>query len=171
VCDGLARLLAPILPVTADDLWRHLPGPREDSVHLARFPDVAGYAERDLAGAWERLIEVRTQVNAAIEEKRKAKDIGTSLGARVMLTASGPVAAILERHRADLPMLFIVSDVTLHADATDGADEVRVQVERASGVKCDRCWRYVPETRAEPELAGICDRCVDALGGRVRSLT
>jgi isoleucyl-tRNA synthetase len=171
VCDGLARLLAPILPVTADDLWRHLPGPREESVHLARFPEVAGFADRDLMGPWERLLEVRAQVNAALEAKRKAKEIGTSLGAKVVLTARGPVAALLEQYVADLPMIFIVSDVVLHAGATEGADEVDVTVERAPGVKCERCWRYVPETRPEPDLAGLCTRCVDALGDRVRSLS
>ena len=38
IADGLSRLLAPILPLTADELWRHLPGQREASVHLAEFP-------------------------------------------------------------------------------------------------------------------------------------
>jgi isoleucyl-tRNA synthetase len=164
MCDGLARLLAPILPVTADDLWRHLPGPREESVHLARFPDVAALADRELMGSWERLLEVRALVNAALEEKRKDKEIGTSLGARVILTARGPIAAHLERHLRDLPMLFIVSDVALHAGPADGADEVQVIVERAAGVKCERCWRYVPGTSAEPAWSGLCDRCIDAIG-------
>ena len=40
MCDGLARLLAPILPVTADDLWRYMPGQRIGSVHLEEFPAV-----------------------------------------------------------------------------------------------------------------------------------
>ena len=66
-------------------------------------------------GTWERLLAVRADVNAALEEKRKSKEIGTSLGARVTVTASGPIAALLEQHRAELPMLFIVSDVALHA--------------------------------------------------------
>jgi isoleucyl-tRNA synthetase len=164
MCDGLARLLAPILPVTADDLWLHLPGPREESVHLARFPEVAELADRELMGRWERLLEVRALVNAALEEKRKSKEIGTSLGARVSLSARGPVAGLLERHLRDLPTLFIVSDVALHAGSADGPDEVQVMVERAPGVKCERCWRYVPDVSADPALAGLCNRCIDALG-------
>jgi isoleucyl-tRNA synthetase len=60
-------------------------------------------------------------------------------------------------------MLFIVSAVALPFSPVEGADEVRVEVERASGVKCERCWRFVPSVRAEPDWAGICDRCVDAL--------
>jgi isoleucyl-tRNA synthetase len=164
ICEGLARLLAPILPVTADTLWLHLPGTRSDSVHLERFPDVSALVDADLQGTWERLLAVREQVNAALEEKRKDKVIGTALGARVVMTVSGPIATLLERHLESLPMLFIVSDVALHVGSTDGADEVRVEVERAPGVKCERCWRFVPSVRTEPQWASICDRCVDALG-------
>jgi isoleucyl-tRNA synthetase len=164
ICDGLARLLAPILPVTADDLWRYLPGPRSASVHLEDFPRVDALVDADLLGTWERLLAVRETVNAALEEKRKQKVIGNALGARVVLTARGPVAAFLDSHRRHLPMLFNVSDVALHLGEADGADAVQVDVEKAPGVKCARCWRYVPDVRNEPEWAGICDRCVAALG-------
>jgi isoleucyl-tRNA synthetase len=64
-------------------------------------------------------------------------------------------------------MLFIVSDVTLDLGPTDGPDDVRVVVERATGVKCERCWRYVPSLTTEPDRAGICDRCVEALAETV----
>ena len=171
ICDGLARLLAPILPVTADDLWRQLPGSREESVHLARFPDVTGMADRELMGSWERLLEVRALVNAALEDKRKVKEIGTSLGARVILAARGPIASLLERHLPELPTLFIVSDVALHAGPAEGSDEVQVTVERAPGVKCERCWRYVPDVSTEPAWAGLCERCRDAVRESGRSLT
>src|SRR5688572_14402030 len=92
ICDGLARLLAPILPVTADDLWSHLPGSRSESVHLEQFTPVAHLVDAPLMATWERLLAVRADVNAALEEKRKTKEIGTSLGARVTLTANGPIA-------------------------------------------------------------------------------
>jgi isoleucyl-tRNA synthetase len=164
MCDGLARLLAPILPVTADDLWRHLPGIRSASVHLEDFPHVDGLLDAELLGTWERLLAVRESVNAALEEKRKQKVIGNALGARVIMTARGPVAALLATHRAQLTMLFNVSDVALHVGDADGADQVQVEVEKAPGVKCARCWRYVPAVSTEPDWAGICDRCIAALG-------
>jgi isoleucyl-tRNA synthetase len=167
ICDGLARLLAPILPVTADDLWRHLPGPRAASVHLEVFPAVDHLIDSELIGTWERLLSVRNDVNAALEQKRKDKVIGNSLGARVILTASGPVARLLEDYRARLPMLFIVSDLALHAGPADGADEVRVEVEKAPGVRCDRCWRFVPRVSSDTGREGICDRCVEALADLV----
>jgi isoleucyl-tRNA synthetase len=167
MCDGLARLLAPILPVTADDMWRHLPGSRSASVHLESFPRPAAWANADLITTWTRLLEVRETVNAALEAKRKDKVIGNSLGARVIITASGPIAALLDRYRDELPALFIVSDIDLRVGATEGADDVRVEVEKAPGVKCERCWRYVPAVRTEPDWAGICDRCVEALAETV----
>jgi isoleucyl-tRNA synthetase len=169
MADGLARLLAPVLPVTADELWRFLPGRRSASVHLEEFPDVNRLADRDVLDSWERLMAVRDQVNAALETKRKDKVIGNSLGARVTITAAGPVGALLDRHRADLPMLFIVSDIDLRIGSAEGADEVRIEVEKAPGVKCERCWRFVPAVRTEPDWAGICDRCVEALAEPVNS--
>jgi isoleucyl-tRNA synthetase len=163
MCDGLARLLAPILPVTADELWRHMPGRRPPSVHLEDFPDVTRLLAPALVAEWDRLMEIRDRVNAALEEKRREKLIGTSLGARVTMTAAGPIARLLEAHRDELAMLFIVSHVALLVSGTDGADDVRIAVEKAPGVRCERCWRYVPRVRSEPDWAGICDRCVEAL--------
>jgi isoleucyl-tRNA synthetase len=167
ISEGLARLLAPILPVTADQLWQHIPGRRSWSIHLEEFPKVEAYTDAPLLKTWEALLDVRETVNAALEEKRKNKVIGTSLGARVLITASGPIGALLKSRRDDLPMLFNVSDVSLTIVATDSADQVRVEVEKAPGVKCARCWRFVPSVRSEPDCAGICDRCVDALAGLV----
>jgi isoleucyl-tRNA synthetase len=165
ICDGLARLLAPILPVTADDLWRRMPGQREASVHLAEFPRVETYADEPLVKEWQRLLDVREVVNAALEQKRKDKVIGTALGASVQIRAGGELGALLDRHRSDLPMLFNVSDVVLSVEGAGGRDDLHVTVDRAPGIKCARCWRYVPSVRTEPEWEGICDRCVDALGG------
>ena len=164
IADGLVRLLAPILPVTADELWRHLPGRREASVHVAEFPDagaVQGMQDTELVGRWERLIRLREMVNAALETRRQDKTIGTSLGARVILRASGDTFALLERYRGDLAMLFIVSDVELVPGGTDNS--LDVTIERAEGQKCARCWRVVPRVSASPESAGICERCVAAL--------
>jgi isoleucyl-tRNA synthetase len=167
ICDGLARLLAPILPVTADDLWRNLPGARNESVHLELFASVDGFIDRDLMTRWEQLLDVRAAVNAALEEKRKSKEIGTSLGAHVTVSAGGQLASLLERYQRELPMLFIVSEVTLVAASQGAGAEApaHVEVARASGTKCERCWRFVTDISTAPDWAGICGRCVDALGG------
>jgi isoleucyl-tRNA synthetase len=169
IADGLTRLLAPILPTTADELWRHLPGRREDSVHLAEFPrDVESLIDTDLSGRWERLMRIRDDVNRALEAERQAKTIGNALGARVTLRAGGDDGKLLERYRDELPMLFIVSQVELESASPDGG-AISITVARAEGEKCARCWRVVPTVSALADTAGLCDRCLDALqntGGR-----
>ena len=166
MADGLARLLAPILPVTAEEMWRHLPGEREASVHIAEFPaaaDLQKWRDDALVKRWEQLIEIRNTVNAALELKRQDKTIGTSLGARVHLRAGGAKAELLTAVRDQLPMLFIVSDVQL--ETTGDQDAMDVVVHKAEGDKCPRCWRVVAVT---PET-GLCERCTEATqsGGAV----
>ena len=174
MADGLTRVLAPILSFTADELWRYLPGAREASVHLALFPSTAALAplvDRALLDRWAMLIALRDTVLAEIEPLRKNKQIGSSLQARVIISATPAELVQLEPYAKQLPMLFIVSEVELrkapadveaHAEATP-----RVTIERARGVKCERCWRYVPAVSTEPRSAGLCDRCQDALAETV----
>jgi isoleucyl-tRNA synthetase len=168
IADGLARILAPILPVTADEMWRYLPGTREVSVHLAEFPvraAVEALTDQPLVERWERLIAIRDEVNRALEVARQGKTIGNSLGARVSLEARGATAALLEAYRDQLPMLFIVSQVEL-TTAPDAADALRIDVARAEGYKCARCWRIVDALSSEPHTDGLCDRCIAAVGGQ-----
>jgi isoleucyl-tRNA synthetase len=167
--DGLARLLAPILSFSADELWHYLPGRREDSVHLALFPDKNGLEllrNQELVSTWERLIEIRDRVLAEIEPLRKDKQIGSSLQARVVLSGSGEAMSLLRAHADELPMLFIVSEVELRPAADIG---LQVAIEKAAGVKCERCWRYVPRVSTDESRAGICERCQDALAEAVNS--
>ena len=161
IADGLARLLAPILPVTSDELWRHLPGPREPSVHLALFPEhPARLRDSALEQRWDRLREIRDEVNRALESARQAKTIGTSLAASVSLAAGGDDGELLRRYADDLPMLFIVSQVSLELTKDAG---VEATVSRAEGDKCERCWRVVPDVAREGESRGLCSRCAAAL--------
>jgi isoleucyl-tRNA synthetase len=184
IADGLVRLLAPILPVTTDELWRHLPGQSErvPSVHIAEFPaagELAQLRDAALRQRWDVLLEARAAVNARLEPLRERKEIGGSLQAHVTIDVADPAAAaVLKRHAAALPMLFIVSDVRLGpnaaaaADMTDaelaralagGTREWIVQASAATGHKCARCWRIVPAVSAAPDRLNLCDRCVDAL--------
>ena len=165
MADGLARLLAPILPVTCEELWRHLPGAREDSVHLAEFPSrqsLEVFSNPTLVRDWQRLIAVRDDVNRQLEAARQAKTIGTSLGARVRLRARGETLELLERYRDELPMLFIASQVDLEPAGGEG-DVLEIAVDRAEGEKCARCWRIVTDISKAADTQGICGRCVDAL--------
>ncbi|MEO7134857.1 MAG: isoleucine--tRNA ligase, partial [Vicinamibacterales bacterium] len=114
IVDGLARLLAPVLSVTMDELWRMLPGDREESVHMALFPrDLDRWKDAALLERWAKLVEVRDQVNLQLEEKRKDKTITANLSARVLLTPDSETVPLLEQYREFLPTLFGVSEVDL----------------------------------------------------------
>ncbi|CAN5384733.1 isoleucine--tRNA ligase [soil metagenome] len=165
MADGLTRLLAPVLPMTTDELWKHLPGTREASVHLAEFPsDIDRLQNPELADRWTRLMRIRDDVNGALETARQDKLIGNALGASVRLTARGATAALLQQHVADLPMLFIVSRVELQPAEDAEGPELSVRVDKAEGDKCPRCWRVVASLSERPTAAGVCERCVSALG-------
>jgi isoleucyl-tRNA synthetase len=163
IVDGLARLLAPILSVTMDELWRMLPGEREASVHMALFPrDLEQWKDAQLVERWAALAAVRDQVNLQLEEKRKDKTIGGNLSARVVVEPDDATAAMLESYREFLPTLFGVSEVELKPQPQpDGG--LRVEVVKAEGPKCERCWRFVPEVSQDGDRTGLCPRCVEAL--------
>ena len=129
---------------------------REAFIHPPR-------GDPDLEERWTQLRNVRAAVNARLEVARAAKTIGSGLEAAVTLTvpaADDALWSALERHAADLPMLFIVSQVTLERTPPEG---VSVSVARAEGQKCDRCWRTVLDVSAGGQFAGLCSRCVEAL--------
>jgi isoleucyl-tRNA synthetase len=191
IADGLVRLLAPILSVTADELWRHLPGRREASVHLAEFPSAAALARMrapQLEGRWQVLLEARSAVNVKLETLRDAKAIGSSLQASVTIDTADPTAAaLLRRDAAMLPMLFIVSNVSLGPSAVHAPElsdsELGIALEAgsardwfveatpAAGEKCQRCWRIVPSVSAAADSIGLCSRCVDALATSAGGVT
>jgi isoleucyl-tRNA synthetase len=163
IVDGLSRLLAPILSVTMDEVWRLLPGEREASVHMALFPaDLAQWRNHDLLERWAALGAVRDEVNLQLEQKRQDKVIAANLSAQVTLSASGETARLLADYEEFLPTLFGVSQVRL-ATRSGTTDGVNVNVGKADGIKCERCWRYVPDVSQSPDRSGICNRCVDAL--------
>jgi isoleucyl-tRNA synthetase len=166
IADGLTRLIAPVLSITAEEIWRHLPGAREASVHLAEFPSgVEALTDDALEERWAALLDVRTAVNASLELARSEKVIGAPLTARVALAAPAPLYDLLSRYEQDLPMLFIVSAVSLDRLAGEGA--LQPAVSHAAGDKCPRCWRFVSETVPSGELEGLCLRCADAVGDAV----
>jgi len=168
MADGLTRLLAPILSFTADELWRYLPGRDAESVHMSGFPErtaLKALHNPSLLERWNKLTTLREKVVAQIEPLRKDKQIGSSLQAKVVLSAGDGDLAFLESYIAQLPMLFIVSEVELRASngSSEPRSDTQIEIARAAGMKCDRCWRYVPAVSTEPEWAGLCDRCQHAM--------
>jgi isoleucyl-tRNA synthetase len=175
VFTALARLMAPILTFTAEEAWRHAPGPRAQSVHLERFPEAPReWLDDALKQQWDRLLEVRREVAKALETARAQKLIGSGLEARVRI-ASAPedLPALLGGKRELLATLFIVSRVELHAG--DGRASVVYEsqdipglvigVDRAPGEKCERCWTRTEEVGRDGDHPTLCARCVRVVSG------
>jgi len=165
----LARLLAPILSFTCEEVWGHLAKTAGDpeSVHLALFPApadaTAGLSDesRKRLANWDRLTEMRPLVLKALEQARQEKFIGNALEARVRLSVNGDLGKLLTEYAADLPMFFIVSEVAL--DSEPGASELQVKVERAAGTKCQRCWKYTTDVGSNATWPALCGACSEAV--------
>jgi len=165
---GLAGLMAPILSFTAEEVWKYIPTEKGkvESVHLSLFPEVKSeYVDDALEEQWEKIWEIRSVVTKALEEARKEKVIGLSLDAQVHLYLPEKVYQFLQAYQRDLKSIFIVSSVTLHlgAKGTKDEKEMRAEILRADGDKCERCWNYDVSVGAHKERPTICQRCVEAI--------
>ena len=146
IVDGLARLLAPVLSVTMDELWRMLPGEREESVHMALFPrELDQWKDAALLERWSALAAVRDQVNLQLEEKRKDKTIAANLSARVVHRGRRRDGELLKQYETFLPTLFGVSEVELKPASPQAASRSRggrsgrpAQSASAAGATCLR---------------------------------
>ena len=173
ILDTLAKLFAPILAFTADEIWQAMPHRQTDDPRNILFNDMnAPFTAYGLDEAamerWNVLVQLRSDVNGVLEAARAEKRIGKALEAQVTLRPTGEEGReVLETVKAmDLAELFIVSDCRLSdgntpapADAITGAGaafpQVEIAVREAPGAKCPRCWMVT--TQANPE--GLCPRC------------
>ena len=162
IADSLARLLAPILVFTADEIWENLPSSKDSqpSVHLSTFSAVSGEEYSTLLQNWTALFAIRDEVLRALEVARIAKEIGSSLEAKVTLSASGKTFELLSQYAADLRYIFIVSQVELVESAQS---DVSIKVSAAEGAKCERCWNYSTRVGESAKYPTVCERCVAAL--------
>lgn len=171
ILSSMTRLLAPVLSFTAEEIWIHMPGEKEESVFLSRFPEPdPRFLDNSLEERWQRLRAVRDEVNKALEIKRKEKFIGNSLEARVVLYAPDDYFEFLSGYRDFLPYLFIVSQVELSTNRDRKGffvgEEIRdlsIDIERAEGEKCERCWNWSPSVGRFKEHPSICERCYKEL--------
>ena len=169
----LVRLMAPILAFTAEEVWKHLPvfSGKSESVHMELLPEpVAAHENEAIEREWKRVLEVRTEVNRALELARKNKEVGHSLDAEITLGVSAPLSEFLHGKEDMLSRIFIVSRVVFAAPGSldSGTEAVDVpglliQVKSASAVKCARCWVHDETVGTRPDQPEICSRCVNEL--------
>jgi isoleucyl-tRNA synthetase len=157
---------------TADEVWQFLPAVagRPESVHMALFPSAqdilgdSGTPTDPKSADWDTLLSVRGEVLKALETARNGKQIGGSLEAHVAIVAPDPAYSVLRRYEKGLRELFIVSGVTLEqAQAGNGAGGLIVEVRRAAGAKCERCWNYSTHVGQDATYPTACERCLPVL--------
>ena len=172
--EALVRLVAPIMTFTSEEIWPFLPQilDRPESVHLAYFPqagEITGkvpnliYAQT-LRADFDSLMAIRDEAMKPLEAARKEKLIGSSLEAVVTIHAPDSLYKLLERYQGELRYLLTVSGVEVkHASGGNGKTPLHVEVAKAPGQKCERCWNYSVHVGTNERYPAVCERCLAAL--------
>ena len=164
ILSALARLIAPIIPFTADEIWKYLPHRASDnteSVFLNDMPSLSGLKHDDaFIEKWSNIGKLRDDVKKALELKRAEKVIGSSLEAAVAISPNGMDISGLEKL---LETVFIVSKIEIKdlpdAEFIGEATGAGISVRRAEGEKCERCWTYSETVGKCAEHPTLCERC------------
>ena len=168
ITQTLLKLMAPVLSFTAEEAWGILlSSTLKSSPDIGRLtiftecfhvtPKVAD--SEVLEQRWLRLREIRALVMRKLEDLRSAGNIGSSLQGEVDLTAHGDDLALLQSVADQLPFIFIVSRVGIHA----GAGELEISIAPSTHQKCERCWHWRDDIGQDQAHPHICGRCVDNL--------
>lgn len=195
---SIVRVIAPILPHLAEDVWQNLP-----FQYATKAGDVAKFVfesrwpapnERWLSFPakevefWEKILEMRTEVNRTLEAARTGKLIGSSLEAKIYLHAFDSSLAVrlnemceAENDADTLSRIFITSQVEIlpsldneHIEnipyngeyLKEGENKVWIGVSRAEGSKCERCWNFSAQVGSFAEHPTLCSRCLNAVAGQ-----
>ncbi len=184
ILNVLVRLFAPILSFTAEDIYKYMktelsanpkcreracPFPFEPSIFLTSFPQVKKeYLDEKLEEKWKEIFAIREEIYRLIESARNNKDIAGSIEAKVELYCSGKTLEILESVKDLLPMVFIVSQVSLKslkeadnsAVSAQNIKDLKILVKHAEGKKCERCWMWKEDVgQANDDHPTLCQRC------------
>ena len=166
---ALTKLLSPIIPHTAEEVWQFVPGEKEEYVQLSDMPEVKNFeGTADLEEKWDHVMELRDEVLKALEEARNEKKIGKSLTAQLHIYADNGTKDLLEGV-ANLEKLFIVSGATVagtKAEAPAEAkvyEELAISVSPAEGETCERCWQVKKDVGANSEYPTLCASCAETV--------
>ncbi len=176
ILSSLTRLMAPILSFTAEEVWGYVKGKPGDgpseSVFFASFPEVKEeFIDAALEEKWKGLLELRDEVNKALEIKRAEKFIGNSLEARLRLNLPEKLRSLVGAYSGSLPAFFLVSSVDISGGTLSGAYEspniegLQVAVEKAPGSKCQRCWNWSEKVGSYSDEPELCERCYPVIKG------
>ena len=175
IAEALVRWIAPVLSFTAEEIWQHLPGERNESVMLNTWYDglsrLPQGAELDNC-YWQQVMAVKDAVNKELENQRNAKAIGGNLQAEVTLYACEELAALLGQLGDELRFVTITSTASVQplSAAPENAvetevDGLRLSVVKSEQPKCERCWHHRADVGSNPAHPSVCARCVDNIEG------
>lgn len=163
ILSAVARLAAPIISFTAEEIWGFMPHSSEDdtqSVFLNQMPEKSGIEFSDeFVEKWSFIYSTREAVNKVLEEARNSKTIGKSLEAGIVIHASAEDYEKYNSLSGQLAEILIVSDVTVEKSDS----ETSFEVVKAKGEKCERCWRYSKYVGTSHTHPTLCERCVIAV--------
>ena len=164
ILDAMARMIAPILAYTSDEIWQFMPHDSKadpTNVLFNEMPEMTGVKlDENFISMWDRIHETRDTVKKAIEIEVKGKTIRSSLEAKITLRASGEQYDFLKQAEKELASSFIVSDVEI---VNEDVQELGVEVAHAEGEKCERCWIYSNTVGQHPVHKTLCARCASVI--------
>ncbi|WP_124098642.1 isoleucine--tRNA ligase [Ruminococcus sp. Marseille-P6503] len=172
ILSAIARLVAPILSFTADEIWSYMPHSSKDnaeSIFLNDMPKKSGLtATAEFSEKWDLIAAVREDAKKALEIKRADKVIGASLEAEVHIYAEGKLYSDICAIKEELPALLIVSKVEIFEGAGNGEykgelEGVSFTVSKAGGGKCERCWVYSDYVGKNEKYHTLCERCCNVI--------
>ncbi len=164
---AITSMLSPILSFTAEEAWKtakkEIDPSISESVFLYDYPCFdAKYFDKTLEEKWKQILSVRERITKAIEEKRQAGEIGSSLEAEIeLLSADEKMLSALEGAQELWAQVAIVSEAIVREDKNAG--ELKVIVKKASGSKCPRCWQWRKDIGADKTHSAVCSKCAKAL--------
>ncbi len=171
ILDTLTRICAPILTFTAEEVWSNIPGKHNESIFLNTITKPE-YVNKKLDMKWTKILPIRVEILKALEKARKDKFVGSSLEAGIGIFASGDTYFEVRDNAELLKMLTIVSDLQILNEVPENSEyafkssEITgliVTVNKAPGLKCERCWTFRKTVGSNKNHATICSRCIDAL--------
>ncbi|WP_297989074.1 isoleucine--tRNA ligase [Anoxybacillus sp.] len=163
---ALTKLVAPILPHTADEVWSYIPHVKEESVQLVDMPEAVHIDDADrIVAKWDAFMELRDEVLKALEVARNEKLIGKSLTAHVVLYPTDETKALIDSIKEDMKQLLIVSAFSIGGTFAEAPSEAQtftktaIVVKQAEGKTCARCWVVTPAVGEDADYPELCPRC------------
>ncbi len=175
ILEAMVRWISPILVFTADEIWKAMPGERNETIFIETWYQGLTPLAKDAiisTQTWETMSSIRIAVNKVIEEMRGLGGLGGSLEAEVTLYLDQKLTSQLAILEAELRFALITSSAQIRTIEQKPDDAVNTEIEGLSLVvkksehkKCARCWHRIKDIGTDPEHPDICGRCVSNIDG------